>query len=711
MLSLQSRRGAAVALTAVGITMLFRRGLTKIARRLLSSQRRNVLDLKVPVPPDVEVSQAVALTPIKELFEDKFPGLRRDELFEHGLYKGKLSLAVYDRLRERPDGHYVVVCGINPTPLGEGKSTTTVGLSQALGAHLGQSVVTCIRQPSMGPTFGIKGGAAGGGYSQCAPMEEFNLHMTGDIHAITAANNLFAAAIDARIFHERTASTSFLLDKLCPQVTGRRRRHHLCMTTATSHLLHNSLQDRDGKRAFEPSMRARLAKLGITTDDPGAMTSAEVEAFCRLDIDTSTVTWKRVTDTNDRYLREVEVGLSPTEVAKKTGEQLSRRSGFTITVASEIMAVLALATDLPDLRARLGRMIACYSKAGAPLTADDFGITGALTVLMMEALQPTAMQTLEGTPALVHAGPFANIAHGNSSIVADKLALKLVGPKGYVLTEAGFGSDMGGEKFFNIKCYYSGLRPSCAVVVCTVRALKLHSCRAPKVVPGAALSKEYREENLELVEAGMANLRAHINNVTKHGVAAVVAINRFHTDTDAEVALVQKLAREAGAFDAVPADHFAQGGAGATELGRAVMRACAAAAPAQNFRHLYDAKADGIKSKIEAIVREVYGGGGVEYRDAALKRIALYEADAALRGLPICMSKTQYSLSDDPTKLGAPKDFVVTVRDLYVSAGAGFLVVSLGDITFIPGLPIKPAYYKIDVEFPDGEAPRVVGLS
>ena len=282
--TLQSRRGAAVALTAVGITMLFRRGLTKVARRLLSSQRRNVLDLKVPVPPDVEVSQAVALTPIKELFEEKFPGLRRDELFEHGLYKGKLSLAVYDRLRERPDGHYVVVCGINPTPLGEGKSTTTVGLSQALGAHLGQSVVTCIRQPSMGPTFGIKGGAAGGGYSQCAPMEEFNLHMTGDIHAITAANNLFAAAIDARIFHEKTASTSFLLDKLCPQ-------------------------DRDGKRAFEPSMRARLAKLGITTDDPGAMTSAEIEAFCRLDIDTSTVTWKRVTDTNDRYLREVgEVG-------------------------------------------------------------------------------------------------------------------------------------------------------------------------------------------------------------------------------------------------------------------------------------------------------------------------------------------------------------------------------------------------------------------
>lgn len=417
---------------------------------------------------------------------------------------------------------------------------------------------------------------------------------------------------------------------------------------------------------------------------------------------------KRVTDTNDRFLREVQLGRSPTE-RTKSGEQLCRNSGFTITVASEIMAVLALATDLGDLRARLSRMIACYSRTGTPLTADDFGITGALTVLMMDALQPTTMQTLEGTPALVHAGPFANIAHGNSSIIADKLALKLVGESGYVLTEAGFGSDMGGEKFFNIKCFYSGLRPKCAVVVCTIRALKLHSCNAPKVVAGAALATEYREENLGLVELGCANLIAHIKNVRSHGVAAVVCINRFATDTDAEIALVQRIAKANGAFDAVPADHFAKGGAGATELGRAVMRACAQGDTA-NFRHMYDAKGQGIKEKIFAIVSGVYGGGSVRYSEQAEARVATYERDPKLRALPVCMSKTQYSLSDDPAKLGAPKGFEVTVKDLYVSAGAGFLVVSLGSISFIPGLPIQPAYYKIDLDL-SGSTPRVVGLS
>lgn len=349
-------------------------------------------------------------------------------------------------------------------------------------------------------------------------MEEFNLHMTGDIHAITAANNLFSAAIDARYFHERTASTAVLFDKLCPT-------------------------DSKGKRSFEPSMFARLDKLKISTRDPSAMTDEQKEAFCRLSIDPNTITWKRVTDTNDRYLREVDIGMSPTEVRKSTGEQLSRRTGFTITVASEIMAVLALATSLKDLRQRLGRMIAASSTSGEALTADDFGITGALTVLLADALQPTTMQTLEGTPALVHCGPFANIAHGNSSVIADLLALKLVGPSGYVLTEAGFGSDMGGEKFFNIKCFYSGLKPSCAVVVCTVRALKLHSNEAPKVVPGAKLSKEYTEENLDLVRKGSCNLIAHIKNVRSHGVQAVVAINRFATDTDAEIALVAQLAK------------------------------------------------------------------------------------------------------------------------------------------------------------------------
>ena len=396
MAALRDPKVVAVAAAAgAGALLLLRRCMR------VSSAARNKLNLIYPPPEDITIAQSVELTPVRELFHREF-GLGDDELFSHGLYKGKLSLATYDRLQDQPDGHYVVVCGINPTPLGEGKSTTTVGLSQALGAHLNQKVMTCIRQPSMGPTFGIKGGAAGGGYAQCAPMEDFNLHMTGDIHAITAANNLFSAAIDARIFHEATASTKFLFDKLCPP-------------------------KKDGSRAFEPSMHARLQKLGIAARDPAKLTPEQVEAFCRLDIDSESVTWKRVTDTNDRFLRGITLGRGPDEVHKRTGERFERESGFAITVASEIMAVLALATDLHDLRTRLGRMIACFSKGGVALTADDFGITGALTVLLMDALMPTTMQTLEGTPALVHCGPFANIAHGNSSVVADKLALKLVG--------------------------------------------------------------------------------------------------------------------------------------------------------------------------------------------------------------------------------------------------------------------------------------------
>mmetsp|Transcript_24083 Transcript_24083/g.39833 ORF Transcript_24083/g.39833 Transcript_24083/m.39833 type:complete len:680 (+) Transcript_24083:106-2145(+) len=661
---------------------VFSKSIISTLRRLIKSQQPK-LQIKSPVPSDIEVSQSVTLQPVKDLFQSWF-SLSDQEIFPHGLFKGKLSLTVLDKMKGRADGNYVVVCGINPTPLGEGKSTTTIGLSQALGAHLGQKVMTCIRQPSMGPTFGIKGGAAGGGYSQCVPMEEFNLHMTGDIHAITAANNLFAAAIDTRLYHEQTASCSFIWDKLCPA-------------------------DRAGKRVFEPSMAQRLKKLGITKTDPSDLTESEINAFAILNIDPHSITWKRVTDTNDRLLRKVTVGQNATEKHRKTGEQLSRSTGFAITVASEIMAVLALATDLNDLRARLGRMIGCFSRDGEPLTADDFGITGALTVLMADALQPTTMQTLEGTPVLVHAGPFANIAHGNSSVIADKLALKMVGSSGYVLTEAGFGSDMGGEKFFNIKCYYSGLKPKCAVIVCTVRAMKLNSGIAPKVEPGAALAKEYREEALDLVEKGCCNLIAHIKNVCAHGVKAVVAINRFVTDTDNEVALIQKIAKANGAFDAIPAEHFAQGGAGAVALGQAVMRACSSA-DESSFRHLYDAHSQGIKSKIESIVRGAYGGSGATYSEAAETKIKQYEQDPKLRCLPICMSKTQYSLTDDPTKLGAPSDFLVSVKDVYVSAGAGFIVVSLGDISMIPGLPIKPAYYKIDLDFTHSP-PSVVGLS
>mmetsp|Transcript_33063 Transcript_33063/g.71973 ORF Transcript_33063/g.71973 Transcript_33063/m.71973 type:complete len:681 (+) Transcript_33063:51-2093(+) len=641
------------------------------------------LKLKSPVPSDIEVAQAAKLWPAKQVFREAF-GLLDEEISSHGRFKGKLSLAVYDRLKDQPDGHYIVVCGINPTPLGEGKSTTTVGVSQAMGAFLGKRVLTCIRQPSMGPTFGIKGGAAGGGYSQCVPMEEFNLHMTGDIHAITASHNLFAAAIDTRYYHENTSSPAGIFNRLCPK-------------------------DKAGKRHFEPSMYARLEKLGLghKKDDPELLTEEERERFSVLNIDPDSITWRRVTDTNDKYLRNVQIGLSPSEFSKRQNKQLSRESAFAITVSSEIMAVLALASDLKDLRARLGRMICCYSKEGVPLTADDFGITGALAVLMMEALEPNTMQTLEGTPVLVHAGPFANIAHGNSSIVADKIGLKLVGKGGYLFTEAGFGSDMGGEKFFNIKCLYSGLKPTCAVLVCSVRALKLHSCEAPKVVAGQALSKEYTEENVELVEKGCANLIAHINNIRRHGVQVVVAINRFATDTPAEHEAVKRVALENGAHSAVVAEHFAKGGLGAVDLGKAVISACESGK--SNFKPLYT-KADPIKSKIKKIVTDVYGGSDVVYSEKAEALIVRYEADPAIRGLPICMSKTQYSLTDNPTKLGAPKGFTINVKDIYVSAGAGFLVVSLGDITFIPGLPIKPAYYKVDLDF-STNPPRVVGLS
>eukprot|EP00930_Biecheleria_cincta_P053947 TRINITY_DN3977_c0_g3_i1.p1 TRINITY_DN3977_c0_g3~~TRINITY_DN3977_c0_g3_i1.p1 ORF type:complete len:699 (+),score=156.46 TRINITY_DN3977_c0_g3_i1:264-2099(+) len=611
--------------------------------------------------------------------------MTENELYSYGPYKGKVNLSIWERLKNKPDGYYVVVCGINPTPLGEGKSTTTVGLSQALGCHLGQKVLTNIRQPSMGPTFGIKGGAAGGGYSQCFPMEDFNLHMTGDIHAITAAHNLFAAAIDTRWYHENSSTPKGIWNRLCPV-------------------------DKFGKRQFEPSMYARLEKLGLghKKHDPDLLTEEERDRFCILDIDPDTITWRRVTDCSDKYLRKIEIGLSPSEFSKKQDRQIKREASYGIAVSSEIMAILALATDLKDLRTRLGKMICCYSKKGEPITADDFGITGALAVLMMDALPPNAMQTLEYTPALVHAGPFANIAHGNSSIISDLIGLKLVGKDGYVLTEAGFGSDMGGEKFFNIKCYYSGLKPNCAVVVCSVRALKLHSCEAPKIVAGQTPAKEYREENLPLVEKGCANLVAHIQNITKHGVKPVVAINRFATDTDAELELVKKIALENGAYAAVVAEHHGKGGAGATELGKAVMDACKAG-PSE-FKFLYDTKKDSLETKILKVVQEVYGGAKVEYSEKAKAVIAKYQADPDIACLPICMSKTQYSLSDDPKKLGAPKGFTITVKDLYVSAGAGFVVVSLGDITFMPGLPIKPAYYKIDLDF-STNPPKVVGLS
>lgn len=623
--------------------------------------------LKRPVPSDIEIAQAAEPLPISQIAEEV--GLLPEELDMYGQNKAKVHLSVRDRLKDVPNGKYVLVTAITPTPLGEGKTTTTVGLSQALGAHLNKKVFSCVRQPSQGPTFGIKGGAAGGGYSQVIPMEEFNLHMTGDIHAITAANNLMAAAIDTRLHHESYQSDAALFDRLCPA-------------------------KRDGTRRFAPVMLKRLAKLGIDKDDPNDLTEEEISRFVRLDIDPDAITWRRVTDTNDRYLRGVRIGMGP-------AEKFQRDTGFDITVASEIMAVLALTTDLADMRDRMGRMVIGTNRAGDPITADDLGVGGALTVLMKDAIMPTLMQTLEGTPAFVHAGPFANIAHGNSSIVADQIALKLVGPEGYVLTEAGFGADIGMEKFFNIKCRYSGLVPNCVVLVATIRALKMHG-GGPKVVAGAPLAPEYTEENLELLEEGCSNLRVHIRNARRFGVPVVVAVNRFHNDTDAEVELVRKIALEAGAEDAVMSNHWADGGAGSVALGEAVIAACE---QPSDFKFLYPLE-QSIKEKIETIARKMYGADGVEFSEKAEQQIASYTRNGFDK-LPICMAKTHLSLSHDPTLKGAPTGFTVPVREIRASVGAGFLYPLLGTMSTMPGLPTRPAYYDIDLDLETG---KVVGL-
>ena len=569
--------------------------------------------------------------------------------------------------------------GINPTPLGEGKSTTTIGLAQALGAHLGKPTFACIRQPSQGPTFGIKGGAAGGGYAQVVPMEEFNLHLTGDIHAVTASNNLLAAAIDTRLFHEAQQSDEALFRRLVP------------------------------KGEFAPIMKLRLEKLGIdSTKDPSDLTAEEKSAFARLDIDPSTVTWQRVLDTCDRHLRRVQVGIGPNETCKPKipGEprtQHCRDTGFDITVASEVMAVLALARNLQDLRQKLGAMVIGYSHKRVPITADDLGCGGALAVLMKDAIMPTLMQTVERTPVLVHAGPFANIATGNSSIVADEIALKLVGKDGFVVTEAGFGADIGMEKFFNIKCRASGLKPKCAVIVATVRALKMHG-GGPPVSAGKPLAKEYKEENVDLVTKGAANLAKHIENAKKFGVQVVVAVNRFKDDTDAEIEAIKKVSMDAGAFDSVMSNHWAEGGAGAADLARAVEKACLANDEA-NFKFLYELDLP-ISEKIEVICKEIYGADACEFSDAALKQMEQYK-EAGFDKLPICIAKTQYSFSCDPAAKGVPTGFVIKVREVRACAGAGFLYPICGDIMTIPGLPTRPGFYDVDIDTETGE---VIGL-
>lgn len=601
------------------------------------------LKLVTPVPSDIVVSRSQRPKQITTVANEV--GIAPHELEPYGYSKAKVDLTVLQRLSHRRNGRYVLVSGITPTPLGEGKSTTTVGLTQALAGHLDRIAFANVRQPSQGPTFGIKGGAAGGGFSQVIPMDEFNLHLTGDIHAITAANNLLAAAIETRMFHESTQKDGALFNRLVPL--------------------------KKGKRTFDnPVFQRRLKKVGIEKTDPEDLTIEEKGKFARLDIAPETITWRRVLDVNDRHLRAITVGQAPTE------KGLTRETGFDISVASECMAILALSNDLADMRDRLGRMVVATSRSGDPVTCDDIGAAGALTALMKDAIKPNLMQTVEGTPVFVHAGPFANISIGASSVLADKIALKLAGTEadedhnkktGFVVTEAGFDFTMGGERFFNIKCRSSGLVPDVVVVVATVRALKVHG-GGPEIVPGAALDEVYRTENVDILRKGCVNLRKHISNAREYGIPVVVAINKFATDSEAEIAVVREEALAAGATDAIPANHWAEGGKGAVDLAQGVIKASALE---KHFQLLYDLHSS-VQERIEAIGKKMYGAEKVEFSELAQKKVDTYQKQG-FGNLPICIAKTQYSLSHDPALKGAPTGFTVPIRDVRLAVGAGYL--------------------------------------
>ena len=564
------------------------------------------------IPSDLEIAQKANLLHINEIAEQM--GLDPERDLEHyGKYVAKVNLEALERLQDRPNAKYVDVTAITPTPLGEGKSTTTVGIGQAM-KHIGKKAVITVRQPSQGPTFGIKGGAAGGGYSQIVPMENFNLHLTGDIHAISAAHNLIAAMLDAHIYH------------------GNKR-----------------------------------------------------------EIDMHNIPWRRVVDLNDRALRNIVIGLG------KRFDGVPRESGYDITVASEIMAILALTTSLQDMRERIGRMVVAYDKRKNPVSAEDIGAAGAATVLMKEAIKPNLMQSLENTPALVHAGPFANIAHGNSSIIADLIAMKT---GEYVVTESGFGADIGAEKFFNIKSRVSGLKPNAVVLVTTIRALKAHTGKYT-IIPGKQIDPALKEENVADVQNGAANMVRHLENLMKFGVNPVVAINVFADDTDKEIAAAREIALAAGATGVSVARHWAQGGAGAAELAEMIVSACDMP---NDFRLLYPDDMS-IRDKIETIATEIYRADGVDYAPIAQRKIRQYE-DQGLRQLPICMAKTHLSLSDNPKLKGAPNGFRITITDIRASAGAGFIYPLCGDVRTMPGLGRSPAAMNVDIDA-DG---KVVGL-
>ena len=560
---------------------------------------------------DLAIARSIPLRPLAEVA--RIMGLGPDDLEPYGHTKAEVKLDLLKQPSSRKPAKYIVVTAITPTPLGEGKTVHTVGISQALN-RIGKRACCVIRQPSMGPVFGIKGGAAGGGYSQVVPPEELNLHLTGDFHAVTAAHNLCAAFLDAHLFHGN--------------------------------------------------------ELGLDKDQ---------------------ITWRRVLDMNDRALREIEVAHG----GDKNGSP--RRTGFDITSASEIMAILGLSKDIHDLRKRLGAMVVGYTTDGKPVTAEDLKAAGAMTAILKDALKPTLMQTLEGTPALVHTGPFANIAHGNSSIVADYVAMRCLD---FVVTEAGFGADMGAEKFFNIKCRASGLQPDAALLVATVRALKMHSGRFT-ITAGKPLPEGLQREDLDALAAGIGNLQKQIENVRLHGIPVVVAVNRFPGDTDAEIEFVEKAAVEAGALEAHVSTLFADGGKGGEALAHALVKA---ADQPSSFRFLYSSEAS-LKEKIETLATRIYGADGVDYEPEADKQLALFEERGYGR-FPICMAKTQYSLSHDPKLKGRPQGFRFKVRDARVAVGAGFVYPLAGEIMTMPGLGKVPGGARMDI---DGDG-NVVGM-
>jgi formate--tetrahydrofolate ligase len=561
---------------------------------------------------DIEIAQAAKIKPIKEIAQSI--GIDDKYLELYGNYKAKVQLEILNDLKDKPNGKYIDVTAITPTPLGEGKTVTTIGLSQALN-RIGKKTITAIRQPSLGPVFGIKGGAAGGGHSQVIPMEDFNLHLTGDIHAVGMAHNLLAAFID-------------------------------------THLMKGN----------------------------------------DLNINPFSITWNRVVDISDRVLRQIIVGLGG------DGNGLPRETGFDITVASEVMAILALTTNLQDLRQRLGKIVFGSTHDGKPVTAEDIKCAGAMTVLMKDALKPNLLQTLEHGACFVHAGPFANIAHGNSSIVADQIAVKL---GEYVVTESGFGADMGAEKFMNIKCRYSGITPDAVVVVCTVRALKMHG-GGFSFVPGQPVDKEAMDRpNIEAVVKGCENLEKMIENMKMFGVPVVVAVNNFDADTKEEIEAIREKAIAAGAEDALVSRVWLKGGEGGEELAEAVVKA---AEKPSKFQFLYPLDWP-IKKKIETIATKIYGADGVDYLPLAEKKIELYTKQGFDK-LPICMAKTHLSLSHDPSLKNRPRGFKVPIRDIRASVGAGFLYPLLGEMRTMPGLPKVPAGTKIDID-KDG---KIVGL-